>query len=150
LCGYLHNKTLEDIHVTIKQLAETSPDNIPEGSRFLLEKNFGDLTRSHIENQQYWIIVLQAAITAGWQIAAAGSRTRRICHRVNRKLPSRTKLGITAVEMQIQQDCMHLAANDNMPVLYNEPSISKFLTKRPHPAAIFAQFRSNKRLCKPD
>ncbi len=45
LCRYLHNKTLQDIHVTIKQLAETSPDNITEGSRFLLEINFGNLTR---------------------------------------------------------------------------------------------------------
>jgi hypothetical protein len=78
LCGYLHNKTLQDIHVTIKQLAETSPDNIPEGSRFLLEINFGNLTRSHIENQQYWIIALQAAVTAGQQIAAAGRRAKRI------------------------------------------------------------------------
>jgi hypothetical protein len=31
-----------------------------------------------------------------------------------------------------------------------EPSITTFLTKRPHPAAIFAQYRSNKCLCKPD
>ena len=127
-----------------------SPDNIPGGSRFLLEINFGNLTRSHIENQQYWIIALQAAITAGRQIAAAGSHARRIHHRVNRKLPSRTKLGITAVEMQIQRDRMHLAANDNALFPHNEPSITKFLTKRPHPASIFAQFRSNKRLCKPD
>jgi hypothetical protein len=48
---------------------------------------------------------------------------------------------------------MHLAANDNMPFPGNEtdPSITIFITKkRPHPAAIFAQYRSNKRLCKPD
>ena len=133
LCEYLHNKMLEDIHVTIKQLAETSSDDIPEGSRFLLEINFGDLTRSHIENQQYWIIALQAAIAAGRRIAAAGSRARRICHRVNHKHPSRTKLGITVVEMQIQRDCMHLAANDNTPFPHNKPPITKFLTKRPHP-----------------
>jgi hypothetical protein len=149
LCGYLHNKTLEDIKLTIKQLAETSLEDIPEESRFLLDINFGNLTRSHIENQQYSIIALRAAITAGRQFAAAGSRARRICHRVNRKLPSRTKLGITVVEMQIRQDRMHLAANDNTPFLHKEPSITKFLTKCPHPAAIFAQFCSNKRICKP-
>jgi hypothetical protein len=48
---------------------------------------------------------------------------------------------------------MHLAANDDMPFLHTEtePSITIFLTKkRPHPVAIFAQYRSNKRLCKPD
>jgi len=54
LCGYLHNKSLEDIKQTI----------IPEESKFLLKINFGDLTKSHIENQQYWIIALRTAITA--------------------------------------------------------------------------------------
>jgi len=153
LCGYLHNKSLEDIKQTIEELAETPPEDIPKGSKFLLEINFGDLTKSHIENQQYWIIALQAAITAGRRSIASGSRARRIRHRVNRKLPSRSKLGITAVERQIRRDCMHLAANDDMPFPDNEtePSITIFLTKkRPHPAAIFAQYRSNKRLCKPD
>ena len=150
LCRYLHNKTLKDMQITIEQLAETSPEDIPEESRFLLEINFGNLTRSHIENQQYWSIALQGAFTVGRRFAAAGSRARGIRHRVNCKLPSRTKLGITAAEMQIRQDRMHLAANDNTPFPHNEPSITKFLTKRPHPVAIFAQYRSNKRLCKPD
>jgi hypothetical protein len=62
LCGYLHNKSLEDIKQNIEELAETSPEDIPEESKFLLEINFGDLTKSHIENQQYWIIALRAAI----------------------------------------------------------------------------------------
>ena len=153
LCGYLHNRSLEDIKQTIEELAETPPEDIPEGSKFLLEINFGDLTKSHIENQQYWIIALKAAITAGRRSAAAGSRARRIRNKVNRKLPSRSKLGITAVERQIRQDGMHLAANEDIPFPGNEtePTITIFLTKkRPHPAAIFAQFRSNKRLCKPD
>jgi hypothetical protein len=48
---------------------------------------------------------------------------------------------------------MHLAANDDTPFPRNEtePSITIILTKKcPHPAAIFAQYRSNKRLCNPD
>jgi hypothetical protein len=101
LCGYLHNKSLEDTRITIEELAETSPEDIPKESKFLLEINFGDLTKSHIENQQYWIIALQAAITTGRRSTAAGSRARHIRHIVNRKLPSRSKLGITAVERQI-------------------------------------------------
>ena len=56
---------LQDIRITIEELAETSPEDIPEESKFLLKINFCDLTKSHIENQQYWIIALQAAITAG-------------------------------------------------------------------------------------
>jgi len=153
LCGYLHNKSLEDIKQTIAELAETSPDEIPEESKFLLEINFGDLTKSHIENQQYWIIAIQAAIAAGRRSAASGSRARRIRNRVNLKLSSRSKLGITAVERQIRQDCMHLPAHEVSLFSNNttELPITPFLTrKRPHPAASFAQLRSNKRLCKPD
>jgi hypothetical protein len=150
LCGYLHNKSLEDIRLAIEELAETYPEDIPKESKFLLEINFGNLTKSHIEHQQYWIIALQAAITAGLQSAAEGSRARRMRHRVNRKLPSRSKLGITAVERQIRQDCMHLVANEDTPFPHTAPFITTFLTKRSHPAAIFAQYRSNKRLCKPD
>jgi hypothetical protein len=102
LCGYLHKKKLEDIQLTIEELADTAPEEVPKKSEFLLEINFGNLTKSHIDNQHYWVIALQAAITAGQQMAAAGSRAKRIRHKVNLKIPSRTKLGITAVEMQIR------------------------------------------------
>ena len=152
-CGYLHNKSLEDVKQTIAELAETPPEDVPEESKFLLEINFGDLTKSHIEHQQYWIIAIQAAITAGRRSAAAGSRAKRIGHRVNLRLSSRSKLGITAVERQIRRDCMHLNTNDDMPFPDNttEIPITTFFTrKRPHPADSFSCLRSNKRLCKPD
>ncbi len=101
LCGYLHKKNLEDIQLTIKELANTAPEEVPKESKFLLEINFGDPTKSHIENQQYWVIAIQAAITAGQRKAAAGGRAKGIRHKVNLKTPSRTKLGIIAVEAQI-------------------------------------------------
>jgi hypothetical protein len=113
LYGYLHKKKIEDIRLTIEELAETPPEEIPEESKFLLEINFGERTTSHIKNQQYWIIALQAAITAGQRSAAAGGRAKRIRPKVNLKLPSRTKLGIMAVEMQIRQDQMHTPARNN-------------------------------------
>jgi hypothetical protein len=102
LCGYLHKKKLEDIRMTIKELSDTDPEEVPEESKFLLEINFGNLNRSHIETQQYWIIAIQAAITAGRRTAAAGRRAKRIKLKVNLKTPSRKKLGITAAEMQIR------------------------------------------------
>jgi hypothetical protein len=37
LCGYLHSKSLEDIIQTIEELAEMSPEDIPEKSKFFLE-----------------------------------------------------------------------------------------------------------------
>jgi hypothetical protein len=150
ICGYLHNKSLEAIRVAIDELAETPPEDVPEESRFLLEINFGNLNKSHIESQQYWIVAIQAAITAGQRSQAAGRRALRIRRDVNRKLPSRSKLGITAVERQIRRDCMHLAAPEDTPFPTHTPTITTFLTKRPHPADTLAQYRSNKRLCKPD
>jgi hypothetical protein len=83
-------------------------------------------------------------------MAAAGSRAKRIRHKVNRKIPSRTKLGITAVEMQIRQDQMHSTAVKDTFSLPIESTINKYLKKRPHPAAIFALAGSSKRLRKPD
>ena len=106
LFRYLHKNTIKDIRLTIEELAETSTKDVPKESKFLLEINFGELTKSHIKNQRYWIIPLQATITAGGRSTAAGSQAKRI-RQSHHKLPSRTKLGITAAEMQIQRDCMH-------------------------------------------
>ncbi len=50
LCGYLHKKNLKDIQLTIEELADMAPEVVPEESKFLLEINFGNLTKSHIEN----------------------------------------------------------------------------------------------------
>jgi hypothetical protein len=74
LCGYLHRNKVEDICPTIKELVNTPPEEVPTESKCLLKINFGELAKSHNKNQQYWIIAFQAATTAGWQRAEAGSR----------------------------------------------------------------------------
>jgi hypothetical protein len=51
--GYLQNKRLEDLLQEILELSELSPDKVPEGSRFLLEVNFTELTSSHLKTQHY-------------------------------------------------------------------------------------------------
>jgi hypothetical protein len=78
LCGYLHKKKAEDICLTIEELTDTPPEEVPKESKFLLEMNFSKLTKSHIKNQQYWIIAFQAAITAGRQTADAIRRAKHI------------------------------------------------------------------------
>ena len=83
-------------------------------------------------------------------MAAASGRAKGIRHKVNLKIPSRTKLGITVVEMQIRQDQMPSTAVKDTFSLPIKSTIDKYLKKRPHPAAIFALAGSNKRLCKPD
>ncbi len=129
---------------------DTAPEEVPEESKFLLEINFGNLTKSHIKNQQYWVIAIQAAITAGQRTAAAGSRAKRIRHKINLKTPSRTKLGITAVETQIRRDRMHSTAEKDTFFAPTKSTINKYLKKQPHLAVMFALAGSNKRLCKPD
>ncbi len=150
LCGYVHKKNLEDIQLTIEELEDTAPEEVPEESKFLLEINFGDLTKSHIKNQQYWVIAIQAAITTGQRKTAAGGRAKRIRHKVNLKTPSRTKLRITTVEAQIRQDRMRSSAEKDTFFSSTKSTINKYLKKQPHPAAAFALAGSNKRLCKPD
>ena len=150
LCGCLQKKNLENIRLTIEDLTDTTPEEKPEESKFLFEINLGNFTKSHIQNQQYWVIDIQAAITAGQRAAVAGSRGKRIRHTVNLNIPSRTKLGITAVEMQIRRDHMHSTAEEDTFSLPTESTINKYLKKWPHPGAIFAQYRSNKWICKPD
>jgi hypothetical protein len=129
---------------------DTAPEEVPEESKYFLEINFGDLNKSHIKTQQYWVITIQAAIAAGRRRAAAGRRAKRIRQKVNLKTPSRKKLGITAVEMQIRRDQMHSTAERDIYFAQLEQTITKYLKKRPHPAATFASAGSNKRLCKPD
>ena len=86
-------------------------------------------------------MAIQAAITAGRRTAAAGSRAKSIRHKVDLKIPSRTKLGITVVEMQIRRDQkMHFTAEEDTFSLPTESIIDKYIKKRPHPAAIFAQY----------
>ncbi len=89
-------------------------------------------------------------IAAGWRRAAAGKQAKRIRQKVNLKTPSRKKLGITAVEMQIRWDQMHSAAETDIYFSQPKQTITKCLKKRPHPTATFASADSNKRLCKPD
>jgi hypothetical protein len=89
-------------------------------------------------------------ITTGQRKAAAGGRAKRIKHKVNLKNPSRTKLGITAVEAQIRRDQMHSSAEKDAFFSSTESTINKYLKKRPHLTAAFALAGSNKRLFKPD
>jgi len=99
--GYLRNKKADKILQIINEFADVPPEEIPDDSRFLLEINFTDLAKSHLETQTYWILAMEAAIKAKSLESARGARAKRIRRRLNTKIPGRTKLGITAVEQQI-------------------------------------------------
>jgi len=135
-------------------LAGLAPEDVPAESQFLLEINFNDLNKSNVEVQQYWILAIQAALNAQRRQLARGARAKRIKDKVNKKLPSRTKLGIVAVEQQIRSDQRHFLHRQEEHTRFqehNQSSISGYLAKkRPHPATFGSVFKSNKRLRKPD
>ena len=99
--GYLHKKKVEEIALELESLAGLAPEDVPAESRFLFEINFHDLNKSNVESKKYWILAINAALTAQQRQLEQGARAKRTTDKVNRKLPSRTKLGIVAVEQQI-------------------------------------------------
>jgi hypothetical protein len=48
----------------IETLSNLAPKDVPEASRVLLEINFANLSRIHIETQKYWTLAVNAARTA--------------------------------------------------------------------------------------
>ena len=76
--GYLRNKKADEILQIINEFADVPPEEIPDDSRFLLEINFTDLTKSHLETQTYWILAMEAAIKAKSLEVARGARAKQI------------------------------------------------------------------------
>jgi hypothetical protein len=129
-----------------------APKDVPKVSRFLLEIDFTELSKFHIETQKYWTLAVNAARTAQELNSARGTRAKQAKQVANTRIASRKKLDIVAIEQQIRKDRMHQGASQNNtpPEQHSQTSIDSFTTKRPHPASITRFLRSNKRLCKPD
>jgi hypothetical protein len=62
--GFLCSKKVDEILQLINEFVEVAPEDVPEDSRFLLEINFPELTKAHLETQTYWTLVVDAAIMA--------------------------------------------------------------------------------------
>ncbi len=45
-------------------LADLALEEVPEASRFLLEIDFTELSKYHIETQKYWTLAVNAALVA--------------------------------------------------------------------------------------
>jgi hypothetical protein len=151
--GYLCIKKAEEIIQQINVHSEVAPEEVPEDSRFLLEINFFELSTFHLDTQTYWTLAMDAALKAKALESAGGARAKRIRRRLNTKIPSRMKLGITTVEQQIRKDRM-LRATTQPDALQSTDSsqlfLDRFVRRQPHPASIMGNMRSNKRLRKPD
>jgi hypothetical protein len=151
--GYLCNKKADKILQIINKFLEVAPEAIPEDSHFLLEINFSELTKSHLETQTYWTLAMDAATKAKELESAQGARAKRVrCH-LNTKIAGRTKLSITAVEQQIRKDGMHRMPSHSDKVHVDDSTqltLDRFAKQRPHPASIMGSMRSKKRLRKPN
>jgi hypothetical protein len=96
---------------------------------------------------------VDAAITAKTLELARGARAKQTRSWLNTKIASRTKLGITAVQQQIRKDDMHRTTSQSDALHASDSAqltLDCFVKKRPHPASIMADMKSNKRYCKPN
>jgi hypothetical protein len=139
----------------IEVLLDLAPEEVPKASRFLLEINFPELLNCNLETQKYWTLVVDAALKAkALEFAQArGARAKQVRCKLNTKIPSRKKLGIVAIEQQIQKDGMHRRAAqiDKSQVPHrSQSSLDSFVQRQPHPASSMGSLRSNKKLQKPD
>jgi hypothetical protein len=76
--GFLRNKKADEILQLINEFAEVAPEDVPSDSRFLLEINFSELTKAHLETQTYWTLAVDAAITAKALELARGAGAKGI------------------------------------------------------------------------
>ncbi len=72
--GYIRNKKGEEIIQQINVLLEVAPEEVPEDSRFLLEINFSELSKTHLETQTYWTLAMDAALKVKAMESARGHK----------------------------------------------------------------------------
>ncbi len=151
--GYIRNKQSEDLPQEINKLSDLRPEDIPKSSRFLLEINFTELTLSYIKMQAYWTLAVLAALMAKQLEDKQGASLKQIRKRLNTKVPSRKKLGITAIEQQIRDDGMHQSShttNRTHEAQHKQTMLTSFITKHLHPSTALSMLNSNKWLYKLD
>ncbi len=96
---------------------------------------------------------MDAAITAKTLELARGARAKQTRSRLNTKIASRAKFGITAVQQQIRKDRMHRTTSQSDTLQASNSAqltLDRFVKKQPHPTSIMADMKSNKRYRKPD
>ena len=89
--GYLRNKKADKILQLINKLSDIAPEEIPDDCRFLLEINFSELMKSHIKNQTYWTLAMDAAIKAKTLELARRARAKQMRLQLNTKICQQNK-----------------------------------------------------------
>ncbi len=151
--GYLGHKKADDLYKEILELLDLAPDKVSETSRFLLEINFIELTKASLKTQRYWTLAVNAALKAQRLEDKRGAHPKQIQKLVNRKTPSRKKLGVVALKQKIRADGMHTHSSLGAHKIaddHTQTTLASFIIKHLHSANVNSILRSNKRLKKPD
>ena len=142
--GYLRQAHQADVLTEIASLSERRPEDVPEGSRFLLEVDMVNLDSASLAQQEYWIAAMKAALSAGRRCA----RPRR---RQSPQPPTTSRLELTSK----QQRDAHRFRRRIHQLLHQmredlDLSYGAWRTKRPCPTPNATTNGSNKRFRKPD
>ena len=141
--GLLLKQKQADITQAVAHLADSDPADIPEESKFLLEIDPVSLSQSPVEQKQYWVAAMAAALTAG-------QRRHRQPTRWTRRVPgtsARTSRAHRVNLYRIQRRHRRLL-KELRDELDLQPGSGRVKRKRPQATA--ATNGSNKRLRKPD
>ena len=102
--GYAKRKRVEELNHTIRHLCDTNPRNLPQESRFLLERDDNDLSKESMLKKEYWVESMETAVKAGRMKAKMGRRARRARRETRRMIKRNERLGVFAVEREIRED----------------------------------------------
>ncbi len=76
--GYLRLQQRKVLLRELDRLINTPPEEVPEGSKYLLELDYSDLYNASFERQSYWVLAMKAA-------RRAGRRGKKACQQTPRK-----------------------------------------------------------------
>ena len=88
--------------VKIETLLDTSPDEVPMESKFILEFDHGKLAQSNMHDQICWVVAMEAAIKAGKRTAITGTRRGSVHKTYRMNMSRRARLGIIEAEERIR------------------------------------------------
>jgi hypothetical protein len=157
--GTLRLQERKEVLDEVQKYLDTSPEDLPQESRFLVELDFDALYRSTFEYQTYWVRAIKAARRAGRRIAAKTAASRKQGRRARAaaaKVQTRPRLNTQAVEAQLalgrpRQQTRGSRGSMDVP---DAPSSKRArldtTVHRPHPAHMEAVLPSNKSLKNPD
>ena len=146
--GYLGRQETNDVMAKIEILLDTRPDEIPEGSKFLLEFDFGNPGQSTLDDKTYWAVAMKAAIKAGQRQAAIGARRKRTLKKIQKKQSLRARFGLPEAERKNRSNKRPYAfVNEERPTgsFRSETALTSLSGRQEScPASKAANLRSNK------